>query len=177
MSNPGTSRFQQTLPGRFVLDVAYVGNHGVDSAANYNLNAGTIAGAGNAGLPEFPNFGRTANTNLLFAGYSSSYHALQTKLDRKFTGGLSTTTSYTYSKGMGFQSGDDGGLFFYINQRRNYARNDFDRTHTFVQSFVYDLPLGHGKRWASSGAVAAIVGGWRVSSFMTIMSGRPRLFG
>jgi hypothetical protein len=167
---------QQSLPWRFVLDVAYVGNHGVDSVVNYNLNAGTIAGAGNAGLPEFPTFGRTASTNLLFAGYSSSYHALQVKFDRKFTGGLSTTTAYTFGKGMGFQTGDDGGLFFYINQRRNYARNDFDRTHTFVQSFVYDFPLGQGKRWATSGPAAAIVGGWRVSTLMTIMSGLPMAF-
>ncbi len=167
---------QQSLPWRFTLDVAYVGNHGVDSVVNYNLNAGTILGAGNAGLPEFPTFGRTANTNLLFAGYSSSYHALQVKFDRKFTGGLSTTTAYTFGKGMGFQTGDDGGLFFYINQRRNYARNDFDRTQTFVQSFVYDFPFGQGKRWASSGPAAAIVGGWRVSTIMTIMSGLPLAF-
>ena len=164
---------QQSLPFRFVLDVAYVGNHGVDSVVNYNLNAGTVAGAGNAGLPEFPTFGRTASTNLLFAGYSSSYHALQVKFDRKFSGGLSTTTAYTFAKGMGFQTGDDGGLFFYIDQRRNYARNDFDRTQTFVQSFVYDLPFGRGKRWASSGPASAIVGGWRVSTLMTIMSGLP----
>jgi len=167
---------QQSLPWRFTLDVAYVGNHGVDSVVNYNLNAGTIAGAGNAGLPEFPTFGRTANTNLLFAGYSSSYHALQVKFDRKFTNGFSTTTAYTFGKGMSFQSGDDGGLFFYINQRRNYARNDFDRTQTFVQSFVYDFPFGQGKRWASSGPAAAIVGGRRISSIMTIMSGLPLTF-
>jgi Carboxypeptidase regulatory-like domain len=167
---------QQSLPGKLVLDVAYVGNHGVDSVVNYNLNAATVVGLGTAGQPEFPTFGRTANTNLLFAGYSSSYHALQSKLDRKFANGLATTTSYTYAKGMGFQSGDDGGLFFYINQRRDYARNDFDRTHTFVQSIVYDLPFGNGKRWASSGPAAAIIGGWRVSTLMTIMSGLPLNF-
>lgn len=164
---------QQSLPGRLTLDVAYVGNHGVDSVVNYNLNAGTIPGAGNAGLPEFPTFGRTASTNLLFAGYSSSYHALQLKLDRKFTGGLAMTTAYTFGKGLGFQSGDDGGLNFYVNVRRNYARNDFDRTQTFVQSVVYDFPFGQGKRWASSGPAAAIIGGWRIASFMTIMSGLP----
>ena len=167
---------QQSLPLRFTLDVAYVGNHGVGTVVNYNLNAGTVAGAGNAGLPEFTSFGRTASTNLLFAGYSSSYHALQVKFDRKFTNGLATTTAYTFGKGMGFQTGDDGGLFFYINQRRNYARNDFDRTQTFVQSFVYDFPFGNGKRWASSGPAAAVVGGWRVSTIMTIMSGLPMAF-
>lgn len=167
---------QHSLPWRFVLDVAYVGSHSVDTVVNYNLNAATVVGQGKNGQPEFPTFGRTANTNLLFAGYSSSYNALQVKFDRKFSGGLSTTTAYTFGKGMGFQQGDDGGLTFYINQRRNYARNDFDRTHTFVQSIVYDLPFGNGRRWVTSGVGAAIVGGWRISSFMTIMSGLPLFF-
>jgi hypothetical protein len=167
---------QQTLPGRFVLDLAYVGNHSVDTVVNYNLNAATVVGLGNAGLPEFNSFGRTASTNLLFAGYSSSYHALQMKLDRHFSGGLATTTAYTFGKGMGFQTGDDGGLSFYINQRRDYARNDFDRTQTFVQSIVYELPFGKGKSLVSSGVGAAILGGWRVSTFLTLMSGLPMYF-
>jgi len=167
---------QKSLPWRFVLDVAYVGNHSVDTVVNYNLNAATVVGLGNKGLPEFNSFGRTASTNLLFAGYSSSYNALQVKFDRRFTGGLASTTAYTFGKGMGFQTGDDGGLSFYINQRRDYARNDFDRTHTFVQSIVYDLPFGHGRRWVSSGVGGAILGGWRVSSFLTIMSGLPLYF-
>ena len=167
---------QQTLPWRFVLDVAYVGNHSVDTVVNYNMNAATVTGLGSAGQPEFAPFKRTANTQFLFAGYSSMYNALQMKLDRRFLNGFTTTTSYTFGKGMGFQTGDDGGLSFYINQRRDYARNDFDRTHTFVQSIVYDLPFGRGKRWASSGPAAVIVGGWRISSFMTVMSGLPLYF-
>jgi len=167
---------QHSLPGRFVLDLAYVGNHTVDTVVNYNLNAATVVGLGNAGQPEFPAFGRTAATQLLFAGFSSSYNALQAKLDRRFLNGFTTTTSYTFAKGMGFQTDDDGGLAFYINQRRNYARNDFDRTHTFVQSVVYDLPFGKGKRLVPSGVGAAILGGWRVSSFLTWMSGLPLYF-
>jgi hypothetical protein len=167
---------QQTLPGRFVLDLAYVGNHGVDTVVNYNLNAATVVGLGTKGQPEFGPFGRTANTNLLFAGYSSSYHALQAKLDRRFGNGLAATTAYTFGKGMGFQTDDDGGLSFYINQRRDYARNDFDRTQTFVQSIVYELPFGNGKHWVSSGIGATILGGWRLSSFLTLMSGLPLYF-
>src|ERR1700674_2926171 len=167
---------QRTLPGRFVLDLAYVGNHSVDTVVNYNLNAATVVGQSNAGQPEDIPFGRTSSTSLLFAGYSSSYHALQAKIDRRFSSGFATTTSYTFGKGMGFQTGDDGGLAFYINQRRNYGRNDFDRTQTFVQSIVYDLPFGKGKRFVSSGVGAAILGGWRVSSFLTWMSGLPLYF-
>jgi len=167
---------QHSLPWHFVLDLAYVGNHGVDSVINYNLNAATVVGLGKAGQPEFNSFGRTANTNLLFAGYSTSYHALQAKFDRRFSNGLATTTAYTFGKGMGYQTGDDGGLAFYINPRRNYGRNDFDRTQTFVQSIVYDLPFGRGKNLLSSGVGDAVLGGWRVSTFLTIMSGLPLYF-
>jgi len=35
------------------------------------------------------------------------------------------------------------------------------------------LPFGNGKRWASSGPAATIIGGWRISTLMTIMSGLP----
>ncbi|HVW86123.1 MAG TPA: carboxypeptidase regulatory-like domain-containing protein [Bryobacteraceae bacterium] len=170
---------QQALPQHFTLDVAYVANHGVDSVVQYNLNATTRGtNLGNAGLPEI-GFGRTAATTLLFAGYSNSYNGLQVKLDRRFSGGLSITTAYTYAKGLGFQGGDDGGLAqnFYIDPRRSYARNDFDRTHTFVQSYVYDLPFGPGKRFLSSGLLSNILGGWRVNGILTLMTGTPFTIG
>ncbi len=166
---------QQALPQHFTLDVAYVGNHGVDSVITYNLNATTKGtNLGNAGLPE-ANFGRTASTNLYFAGYSTHYHALQVKVDRRFGTGVSVTTAYTFGKGLGYQSGDDGGLAqnWYINQRRNYARNDYDRTHTFVQSYVYDLPIGKGKKFLSSGPLSQVLGGWKLNGILTLMTGTP----
>jgi hypothetical protein len=101
------------------------------------------------------------------------YHALQVKFDRRFSGNFMLTTAYTYGKGMAYQDGDDGRLYFYINQRRNYARNNFDRTHTFVQSYVYDLPFGPGKKWLTSGFVGNALGGWRVTGILTLMTGTP----
>jgi len=164
---------QQALPGKFTLTTSYVANHGVDQVNQYNLNAATVAGLGNAGLPEYATFKRTASTTLLFGINSSMYNSLQVKLDRRFSNGFNLTTAYTYGKGMGFQNDDDGGLDFYINQRRNYARNDFDRTHTFVQSYVYDLPFGTGKKWLHSGVLANVFGNWRVNGILTLMSGLP----
>ncbi len=164
---------QRQLPWKLVLDIAYVANHGVDSAIAYNLNAATTAGGGNASQPEFAQFGRTAGTTLYFSGYSNLYNSLQVKLDRRFSSGLTLTTAYTYGRGMGFQTGDDGGLYFYVNPRRSYARNDYDRTHTFVQSYVYDLPFGTGKRYLSSGLLGNVFGGWRANGILTMMSGTP----
>jgi hypothetical protein len=174
--NPYTESYnlalQRQLPGHFTLDVAYVGNHGVHSVATYNLNAALVAGGGNASLPQ-AKFGRTAASTLYFAGYSAMYNALQVKFNRRFSSGLTMTTSYTWGRGMSYTTGDDGGLYFYVNPRRGYARNDFDRTQTYVQSVVYDLPFGPGKKYLHSGLIGNIAGGWRVTGIMTLMTGTP----
>ena len=86
-------------------------------------------------------YGKTAGATLRWAGYSSSYNALQVKLDRRFSD-LTVTTAFSWGKAMSYQTGDDGNLLWLINQRRNYARADFDRTLTFTQSYVYQLPWG-----------------------------------
>jgi hypothetical protein len=167
---------QRALPGNFTLDVAYVGNHGVDSVVQYNLNRPTdpsALGKGAAAEPLFIKYGRTADTTIYFVGMSTAYNALQVKLNRRFTNGLAITTSYTFGKGMSFQTGDDGGLWTYIYQRRSYARTDFDRTHTFVQSYVYELPFGVGKRMLTHGVVARALGGWQVNGLLSLMTGTP----
>ncbi len=165
---------ERELPLHLTLDVAYVANKGVGtSQVQYNLNAGFIAGAGTLGQPEYLAFKRTNSTTELFAPYSSMYNSVQVKLNRRFGTGLTLTTSYTYGKGMGYQSGDDGVLDFYINQRRNWARNDFDRTQTFVQSYVYDLPFGPGKKWLKSGLVGNVFGNWKLNGVLTVMTGTP----
>jgi hypothetical protein len=161
---------QQALPKHFTLDVAYVGNHGVDTVAQPNINAGLVIGAGTHGQPEYP---RTANTTEYFQGFSSMYNSLQVKLNRRFTNGLLITGAYTWGKGMSYQRSDDGGLDFYVDPQRNYARTDFDRTQTFVSSFVYDLPFGKGQRWLTSGVASQILGGWQMNGILTLTTGLP----
>lgn len=171
---------QRSLPLHFTFDAAYVGNHGVRTAATYNLNVPTTAdqiGKGAAGRPLFQQFGRTADTTVYFRGFSSMYNALQLKINRRFHNGLAITTAYTLAKGMSYQTGDDGGIWTYINPRRSYARTDFDRHQTFVQSYVYDLPFGVGRKWMHSGLVAKVLGGWQLNGVLTLMTGTPLTFG
>jgi hypothetical protein len=169
--------FGQALPGNFTLDVAYVGNHGVNSVVQYNLNLPTtVLGGGNNSRPMVAQFGRTADTTIFFVGASTHYNALQAKLNRRFSNGLGITTSYTFGKGMSYQTGDDGGLWTYTDQRRGYARTDFDRTHNFSQSYVYELPFGVGKKMLNQGVVARILGGWQVNGILSILSGTPLTF-
>ncbi len=161
---------QRALPYNFTLDVAYVGNHGVDIGSAVDLNAAKVVGLGTLGQPYYP---RTASTPFYYQGFSSSYHALQAKFDRRFAGGFMMTTAFTWSKAMNFNMGDDGGLMFYINPRRSYARADWDRTFGFVQSYSYQLPFGPGKRWLNSGPTANIFGGWQISGVLMLESGTP----
>jgi len=167
---------QRSLPFNLALDVAYVGNHGVRQPAQYNLNASQTLGADAAGQPLNIKFGRRADSFLRFVGYSSSYNSLQVKLDKRFSSGLAITTSYTYSKALGVQS-EDSGITFYINQERNWRRLDFDRRQNFVQSYVWELPFGKGRRWLTSGPLAMVVGGWQMNGALTIASGSPLNFG
>ena len=169
---------QRALPGKLVAEVAYVGNHGVDLPTVYNLNAAHAAGAGNAGRPLFP---LTGNVAFKFMGTSSNYNALQAKLDRKFAGGFLMTTAYTYSKALGYvNEGSNtinstvGGLQNYIGSiRSNYAPLAFDRRHTIVQSVIYELPFGKGKPLLRSGLGSKLLGGWQVSTVLTLMTGLP----
>jgi hypothetical protein len=166
---------QQVLPAHFTLDVAYVGNHGVNTVATYNLNVPTtVIGGGAKSRPLYP---RTADTTLYFRGYSSMYNGLQVKLNRRLASSLTITTAFTWAKGMGFQTGDDGGIWQYVNPRRSYARTDFDRAINYTQSYVYDLPFGHGKKWLHAGPVAQVLGGWQVNGILTLMTGTPMTFG
>lgn len=163
---------QRSLPWNLVVDVAYVGNHGVAQPAVFNLNASTTIGADIQGQPQFAAFGRKASTELRYVGYSSMYHGLQAKIDRRFARGFALTTAYTYSKAMGYQS-EDSGLMFYINPRRNWQRLNFDRKHYFTQSYVYELPFGKGKSYLQSGPGAWILGGWQLNGILSIASGAP----
>jgi len=163
---------QRSLPGNLVFDVAYVGNHGVDQPAIYNLNASTTVGGGRNSQPLFAKFGKTASVENRYVGYSSMYHGLQVKLDKRFSGGFGLTTAYTYSKAMGFQS-EDSGIDFYINGHRNWRRLDFDRTHFFTQSYIYELPFGKGKKYLQSGVAGALLGGWQVNGVLQIATGAP----
>jgi len=118
----------------------------------------------------------------------STYNALQMKLERRFSRGLSLLFGYTFGKSLDIRSFDptittvgtsnaqsaSSTPFDIYNRQLNYARSDFDRTHVFQGSWVYELPFGRGKRFANTtGVLDRIVGGWEVTGFLTRQTGRP----
>ena len=163
---------QRVLPAHWTLDLAYVGVHGVDTPTYWQLNAATTIGCGTACEPLNMLYGKTSNATLRWQGFSSTYNALQAKVDRRF-GDLIVTTSFAWGKAMNFQTGDDGNMLWQINVPRNYARADFDRTLTYTQSYVYQLPAGKGKKWLRSGPGAWVLGNWQLSGVLQLLSGTP----
>ncbi|MBM3757142.1 MAG: TonB-dependent receptor [Acidobacteria bacterium] len=160
---------QRALPWKLALDVAYVGNRGVNNQTGFDMNASMRPGSGNAGRPLAALFGRNTTTNTAI-GTNTWYNGLQVKLDRRVGDGLFMTTSYTWSKGMNF-SEDNGGIAIPMNVALNKARMGDNRTHVFSQSYMWALPFGKGKKWAQSGAANWIAGGWHFQGLLTLMGG------
>jgi len=167
---------QRTLPFNWMLDAAYVGSHGVDTIDQFNMNAGFIVGAGAVGQPEYLSYNRQVATTEFWQGFSSTFHSLQAKINRRFANGFFMTNSFTWQKAMGYNSDDGGPTDFYINYPRNYARVSFDRTLNLVQSLRYELPWGPGKALLTNGIAGKVLGGWMVTGIITSRTGQPLNF-
>ncbi|MBI3697749.1 MAG: TonB-dependent receptor [Acidobacteria bacterium] len=162
---------QRALPANFSLDLAYVGNHGINIPTTRETNFGRIPGAGAAGQPLNQLFGRRASTTT-FIGTHTYYDSLQVRFDRRFFNGFLLTTSYAFSKAIDFCT-DSCSLFDSFNVSRTRGRSDFDRTHVFVQSFIYELPFGPKHRWAHSGPARWLLGDWQMNGILTSQTGDP----
>ncbi len=160
---------QRALPFKLALDVAYVGNKGVNNQTGYNLNASLVPGSGNNGRPQFQTFRRTADSSIP-NGSSTWYHGLQVKLDRRVGDSLFLTTAYTWSKSLNYAD-DDGGYATNISKALNKGRSTDNRVHVFTQSYMWQLPFGKGKKFANSGVAMWLVGGWEIQGLLSMMTG------
>jgi hypothetical protein len=108
-----------------------------------------------------------------------NYNALQFLYDKRFSGGLAYQVSYTWSKVI--DTGSDGwyGVEGWSVQNPYTYNNDrsvagYDLTHTLSVNVVYDVPIGTGRRFATSNKVMDyIIGGWQVNTIVQAHSGLP----
>ncbi len=102
----------------------------------------------------------------------SIYHSAQAQLVRRFAGGASLTSAFTWSKTMDASQ--------YLNPSDPapwYGISANDRTFRFANSGIYQLPFGHDRKFLSHGGiVAAIVGDWQVQGVYQVQSGQPLSF-
>src|SRR5580704_10347105 len=118
-----------------------------------------------------PYIGYSAESETYKAAGVSAYNALQTHVEKRMSHGLQWGFSYTYSHALDEQSGM--GLFFNgnnpLNLRSAYGSSDFDRTHVFNFSYVYQLP----KFFGVSTLKGKLADGWAIQGITVIQSGQP----
>lgn len=163
---------QRQIAG-FSAQAGYVGTRAIRHTDQVNINAAG-PGGGVAGQALYATTGQTTAITEITPFNTSKYDSLQSQLTRRLGAGIVGMT-YTYSKARDFGDNDDSGLTWnWIPMyRRNYALAGFDRTHNFQMYANYELPLGKGKKWASSGPMAMVVGGWQLNGILSRESGTP----
>jgi hypothetical protein len=164
--------YQRQLPFLLSADIAYVGNRGVNLVMDIDRNAGMVYNAGNAGRPQFAQFNRTGTSRERSNDGKTTYHGLQMKIDRRFRRGLMVTNSYTLSRAENYVD-ENGGIATPIDFSKSWGRAGFDRTHNYASTVIYDLPIGPGRRWLTSGMPGKILGGWQISTLFVAQSGVP----
>ncbi|MBI3680753.1 MAG: TonB-dependent receptor [Acidobacteria bacterium] len=105
----------------------------------------------------------------------SSYHALVLKLDKRFSRGFTVQGSYVLSKLITDSDSynADNSASDHYNRRLEKSIGQYDQTHSFKMSYVWELPFGRDKRFLTGGAGAWLLGGWRVSAIHMLSSGAP----
>jgi len=174
---------QRAIPGNVLLDIAYVGTHGVHLLGTTNPNQArpgpTAAGPRS---PISPNIGAI---HALKNQNGSIYHALQVKVERRVSSGLYLLGSYVFSKSIDNGSLGAGSAFTPLasstlpqdsfNLKGDRGPSDFDVRHRMVISYIYELPCGRGRRLAraSGPLVNGLIGGWQVNGITSAQSGWP----
>ncbi len=198
---------QRQLPWQSMIEIGYAGSSGValPSGVQYNqlpleyMSMGTALNQTVANpfyeiitdptsslsrptvqrgqlLRPFPQF-TSMSANQAPVGHSS-YHAMQMRVERRFSEGLAVLFAWTHSKLID-NVGDFGGFLGAGGFTNNYCF-PCDRSLSFYDipdvvrlSFRYELPFGVGKPHLSRGVLARIAGGWSSAMYFTWDNGTP----
>lgn len=165
----------QELSNNFVVEAQYLGSKSthVENSFDYNFTQpGTTALV--TRVP-FPQYDRIFGFN---SGAAANYNALLLSAERRFADGLSFKGAYTFSKALSFNGGrvtggNIGQVQNSLNLRDERGVTTDNIKHRFVNSLVYELPWGKGRRSGTNMSPLAdkILGGWTVSAITTFRSG------
>lgn len=165
---------QHEIAPSTVVEIGYVGNRGVSQPNRWDANAARFDNDLNNRTPiqsrrPYQNVGFVSgNTSRAW----SNYNALNLRVERRYSGGITFLSNYTWSKAMGIRGHDNWTVMDIDNIRLNYGpMNDF--THRWVMSYVWDLPFGPGKMFLSDarGVLKHVVGGWQTNGIVNVLSG------
>jgi hypothetical protein len=107
-------------------------------------------------------------------GYTK-FNGLQLELRKRLSHGLQFQTSYAYARGY------ESVRYSFRTPRRTRldAGTEGGVTHAFKPNWVYELPFGQGRRFASNVGpmLDRLMGGWSLDGIARIQSGRLLDFG
>jgi hypothetical protein len=168
-------QFQRELPADWAFSVGYVGTKGTALFQTIDGNPTIATPPG------------TVRSTRVFADRgvirercnctSSSYHSLQTSLEKRLSRNFSMAAHYTWSSFIDgasevFNPSVSGEIAFPQNpydRASDRARSTYDRPHRYSVNGVFELPFMR----TQEGALGRILGGWQVNGFLTLQSGAP----
>ncbi len=177
------------LPRGNVLTVGYIGQHSthlmVPMSYNQKILVNGVAQPGPflAGNPAIKNAISVVSGTASIG--NQKYDALQSTLRKRLKSGLEYQVAFTYSHGrsdaIGYygQGGQAGSQSAYwqnlYNQKSEWGPTYFDNKFTLVPSFVYELPIGTGRKYGASmnKYMNGVVGGWQLGGIFTAHTGFP----
>jgi hypothetical protein len=131
-------------------------------------------------LRPYPEYTYLQQTRSL-PGADSQFDALNAKYTWSFSSGLSSITSYQWSKNM--DDGSEALIGWAIgnmwrdatNPKLDYSISTHDVPQSFAEAFLYQLPYGHNRQYGGTtpNVVNQIIGGWNLSGAVRLSSGLP----
>jgi len=115
---------------------------------------------------------------------NSIYHAFQLRVEKRWSNGLQFLTTYTVSKSIddaSITSGDLGWLGGRTSLQDPNKRflerslSEFDIPQVLQFSYVYELPVGRGKRLGAKWNpwLSGVIGNWKTTGIWRFSSGQP----
>jgi len=172
---------EQDLGHNVGLRFSYSGSHGSNLEAMVDLNQvapNTVGYSVAQDSRPYPDWSIIQSvTNLAESNYNSG----TAELSRHSGKGLTFDASYTWTRDLSNAGGATPNAFAvaggsYLTTRfhpgLDYGNVAYDRRHRFLSTWLYDLPLGRGRRWLSTGGpVNSIVGDWQLAGVAILQSG------
>jgi outer membrane receptor protein involved in Fe transport len=163
-----TLAIQQAFPGRIVLDLGYVGNHGLNENYTYIANLPSRT----TGVSPNPLFG---TFNRYISGDASNYHAMQAKLRKQMQYGLTFGANYTWAKSLSYGDANlliDTSPQDLNNLRAEYGPTQYDIRNNFSSNVLWEIPFQNWFR-TSNRAVNLLDRGWRTTMVINANTGLP----
>ena len=182
-----SATIQRELRSGMLLDVGYVGSKGTklfvteDANPNVTPDLRVPVPANVSTSTRQPRVDPLQGQRLVRTnGGSSTYHAAQLELKRRFASGFSFNVAYTFSKLIDnaseiFSLGNTASLqntsvpAIFGGLQIDKGISFFDRTHRMVFTYEYELPFSKSQH----GVFGHAAGGWEILGLTTYESGGP----